>query len=152
MEISDYAHYVVFLHWLYSLRCFISLVLNRNIWLRSLRCFVSLTTLTTLSFFTTVKMKSLTTLTTLFYFTTTNPRHRTTLTMLLLTLIDLIVFPQEFQCFHKTYMCHSNFTVRKFYFVENLAMNVLLLKTSFKREQVKTIIRNRLSQRRRWYY
>ena len=114
MEISDYAHYTVFLHWLHSLRCFISLLLKLNIWLRSLRCFTSLTTLTMQSFFTTVKMKSLTTLTKLFYFTPTNPRDRTTLTTLLLSLIDEIVFPQEFQCFHKIYMCHSNFTVRKF--------------------------------------
>ena len=112
--ITDYTHYAVFLHWLHSLRCFTSLLLKWNIWLRSLRCFTSLTTLTTLSFFTTVKMKPLTTLTTLFYFTTTNPRDRTTLTTLLLSLIHQIVFPQEFQCFHKICMCHSNFTVRKF--------------------------------------
>ena len=68
MEISDYAHYAVFLHWLHSLRCFISLLLKWNIWLRSLRCFSSLTTLTTQFYFTTINWKSLTTLTTLFYF------------------------------------------------------------------------------------
>ena len=113
-DISDYAHYTVFLHWLHSLRCFTSLLLKRNIWLRSLRRFSSLTTLTMLFYFATIKWKSLTTLTTLFYFTTTNPRDRTTLTTLLLSLIHQIVFPQEFQCFHKICMCHSNFTVRKF--------------------------------------
>ena len=164
-EISDYAHYAVFLHWLHSLRCFTSLLLNEisdyayyavllhyklkwNIWIRSLCCFSSLTILSTLSYFTTIKwkslttlttlfyfttikmkyltslttlfflttikMKSLTTLTALFYFTTTNPWDRTTLTTLLLSLIHQIVFPQEFQCFHKICMCHSNFTVRKF--------------------------------------
>ena len=67
---------------------------------------------TTLFYFTTLKMKSVTTITTLFYFTTTNPRDHTTVTTLLLSLIDQIVFPQEFQCFHKICMCHSNFTVR----------------------------------------
>ena len=84
-----------------------------------------LTTLTTLYnftdyahflpfYFTTIEWKSLNTLTTLFYFTTTNPRYRTTLTTLLLSLIHQIVFPQEFQCFHKICMSHSNFTLRKF--------------------------------------
>ena len=86
-EISDYAHYAVFLHWLHSLRCF---------------------------YFTTSKWKSLTTLTTLFYFTATNPRYLTTLTTLLLSLINQVVFPQEFQCFHKVCMCHSSVTFRKF--------------------------------------
>ena len=90
--------------WLRSLRCFTSLLLKWYLWLRSLHCFT----------FTTIKMKSLTTFSTLFYFTTTNPRDRTTLTTLLLSLIHQIVFPQEFQCFHKICMCHSNFTVRKF--------------------------------------
>ena len=104
MEICDYAHYTVFLHWLHSLRCFTPLLLKRYLWLRSLHCFT----------FTTIKMKSLTTFSTLFYFTTTNPRDRTTLTTLLLSLIHEIVFPQEFQCFHKICMCHSYFTVRKF--------------------------------------
>ena len=73
-----------------------------------------LTTLTTLFCFTTLKMKSLTTLTTLFYFTTTDPKDCTTLSTLFLSLIHEIVFPQEFQCFHKICMRHSNFTVRKF--------------------------------------
>ena len=118
--------------WLRSLHRFNSLLLKWNIWLRSLRCFSSLTTLTSSCFtslllngnlwlrslrcftFTTIKIKSLNTLTTLSYFTTTNPRYRTTLTTLLLSLIHQIVFPQEFQCFHKICMCHSNFTVRKF--------------------------------------
>ena len=103
-DISDYAHYTVFLHWLHSLRCFTSLLLNGNHWLRWLCCFT----------FTTIKMKSLTTLTTLFYFTATNARDRTIFTTLLLSLIHQIVFSQEFQCFHKICMCHSNFTVRKF--------------------------------------
>ena len=95
MEISDYAHYAALL----------SLLLKSNLWLHSLHCFI----------FTTIKMKPLTKLTTtLFYFTTTNPRDRTTLTTLLLSLIHEIVFPQEFQCFHKICMCHSYFTVRKF--------------------------------------
>ena len=48
------------------------------------------------------------------YFTAINPRDRTTLTTLLLSLIHEIVFPQEFQCFHKICMRHSNFTVSKF--------------------------------------
>ena len=96
-HISEYARYSVFLHWLHSLRCFTSLLLNGNLWLRPLRCFSSLITLTTL-----------------FYFTTTNPRDGTTLTTLLLSLIDQIVFPQEFQCLHKICMCHSSFTVGKF--------------------------------------
>ena len=53
-------------------------------------------------------------LTTLFYFSTSNPRDRTTVTTLLLSLNHQIVFPQEFQRFHKLCMCHSNFTLRKF--------------------------------------
>ena len=87
-----------------SLRCFTSLLLKRYIWLRSLHYFT----------FTIIKKKSLTTFSTLFYFTTFNPRDRTTLTTLLLSLIHLKVFPQEFQCFHMICMCDSNFTVRKF--------------------------------------
>ena len=83
--------------------CFTSKLWKWNLWLRSLHCFP----------FTTIKMKYLTTLITLFYFTTTNPRDRTTLTTLLLSLIHQIVVPQEFQCFYKISMCHSNFTVRK---------------------------------------
>ena len=106
--------------WLRSLRWFTSLLLKWNIWLRSLHCFTSklwkwnlwLRSLHCFPF-TTIKMKSLTTLITLFYFTTTNPGDRTTLTTLLLSLIQQIVVPQEFQCFYKISMCHSNFTVRK---------------------------------------
>ena len=125
MEISDYAHYAVFLHWLHSLRCFTLLLLKWNMWLRSLRCFSSLTAIATLFYFitikwkslsslrcftfTSIKMKYLTTLTTLFYFTTTDPRDRTTPSTLLLALIHEIVFPQEFQCFHKICMWHSKF-------------------------------------------
>ena len=73
----------------------------------------SLTTLTTLFYFTTIKMKSPTTLTTLFKITTINPRYRTTVTTLPLS-IKCFSSHQEFQCFHKICMCHSNFTVRKF--------------------------------------
>ena len=73
----------------------------------------SLTTLTTLFYFTTIKMKSLTTLTTLFKFTTVNLKDRATVTTLPLS-IKYFSFHQEFQCFHKICMCHSNFTVRKF--------------------------------------
>ena len=82
MEISDYAHYAVFLHWLHTLRCFILLLLKWNIWLCSLRCYTSLTTLTTLFYFTTIKMKYLTTLTSLFYFITIKMKYLTTLTTL----------------------------------------------------------------------
>ena len=84
-EIFDYADYAVFLHWLRSLSCLSSLLLNGNLWLRSLYCFTfttikinhlttlttlfsSLTTLTVLPFFSTIKWRSLTALTTLFYF------------------------------------------------------------------------------------
>ena len=73
----------------------------------------SLTKLTTLFYFSTIKMKSLTMLTTLFKFTTINPRYRTTVTTLPLS-IKCFSSHQEFQCFHKICMCHSNFTVRKF--------------------------------------
>ena len=44
-------------------------------------------------------------LTSLFYFTTYSHDG---------TLIQQILFPQEFQCLHKICMCHSKFTVRKF--------------------------------------
>ena len=131
MEISDFAHYsvlisayayyAVLLHWLRSLRCLSSLLLKWNIWLRSLRCFTPLLLkryiwLRSLHYFTftIIKKKSLTTFSTLFYFTTFNPRDRTTLTTLFLSLINLKVFPQEFQYFHIICMCDSNFTVRKF--------------------------------------
>ena len=73
----------------------------------------TLTTLTTLFYFATIKMKSLTTLTRLFKFTTINPRARTTITTLTLS-IKYFSSHQEFQCFYKICMCHSNFTVRKF--------------------------------------
>ena len=41
-EISDCAHYAVFLQWLHWLRCFDSLLFNWNLLLRSLCCFTSL--------------------------------------------------------------------------------------------------------------
>ena len=72
----------------------------------------SLSTLTTLFKFTTIKMKFLTMLATLFYFTTINPKDHTTVTALPLSI--KYYSSQEFQCFHKICMCHSNFTVRKF--------------------------------------
>ena len=108
LEISGYAHYTVLLHWLRSLHSLSSLLLKSNLWLHSLRCFNPLLLTWNIWLhslhcftFTTVKMKSLTTITTLFYFTTTNPKDRTTLTTMLLSLIHQIVFPQEFQFFHK---------------------------------------------------
>ena len=123
MEISDYAHFAVFLSlllkwnlWLRSLHCFTSLLLKWYLWLPWLHCFT----------FTTIKMKSLTMLTALFYFTTTNPRDRTIFTTLLLSFIHQIVFPQEFQCFNKICMCHSNFTVRKLFGVLHALLLIFL--------------------------
>ena len=84
----------------------------------------SLTTLTTLFKFTTIKVKSWTTLTTLFYFTTINPRYRTTVTALFLSI--KYFSSQEFQCFHKIYMCYSNFIVRKFSGVLRALLPLLL--------------------------
>ena len=104
MEICDYAHYTVFLHWLHSLRCFTPLLLKRYLWLRSLHCFT----------FTTIKMKYLNTFSSIFYFTTSNPRDHSALTTLLLSLIHQIVFPQKFHCFHIICMCDNSFTFRKF--------------------------------------
>ena len=114
MEISDYAHYSVFLHWLHSLRCFTSLLLNGNLWLRSLQRFTSLLLKWNIWLCSLRCFSSLTTLTTLFYFTTIKMKYLTTLTTLLLSIIHQIAFPQEFQCFHIICMCNSNFTVRKF--------------------------------------